>query len=1094
MHIKSAVAAIALMFGFLNFAAAQAPTGTLVGRVSDTARAVVTGASVRVRDLSTNEIRTAKTNAQGEYTVSDLDPSTYEVTISMASFKEVDESSIELQAGQTARFDVVLQVGSVEEKVEVTTEVGVLNTETSDKGDVISPVEISEMPLDGRDFNDLVFNVAGVSPAEEGTKGSAFVANGARSDATNVIVDGLNNTNPRDSGAEATPPLDSLQEFKVQTSNFQAEYGRVAGPVINLSIKKGGNSLKGSIFEYFRNDLFDAGNYFDAPGTHSELRRNQFGGTLGGPVYIPHLYNGHNKTFFFFAIESYRQVAGSNTLGIVPSTLERAGNFTQSIDSFSGQPLAPNSLTDPITGKPLPGNILPQNLWNATAVTLMNFYPLPNHAGVNNYLVNKRGYTYWDNFIIKVDQQLASHDEASVKYLQRHQQTMDPFAGSDLGLWGSILHNQQTIGGITETHIFSPNLINEFRTGLTRNVNNQHSLDSGTNWAALLGIPGTTNNPSLAQFPLFKPTGYEVLGDSTQQPITFTTNNYDTNDSLTWSKGRHTAKFGASMLRTQYFQPTNSGFSGTLTFDGRNSGLTSNSGNAFAEFLRGAPSSTGLQLGNVTNHLFDNNYAVFAQDDYKILAGLTLNLGLRYEFQTLPHEENGQLSSFDPVLRQVVLASTKTVPNLPDLLAQAGLTGAVVQASDVGLPQTLVHPNHSRVAPRVGFAWRPFSNNQTVVRGSYGIFYTGSRLSVIRTEMAGQFPFSLSVGGSGTDIGPVTINNAFNNTALKGTNSVNGYDVNAPSSYLQSWNLTLERELPKGVAIEAAYTGSKGTHLGRQIDINQEIRTATNGGNCHGSKCTYPRPYDTALDGSPLSFTTIDFFSFNAVSSYNAGTVTLRKRFEHGLLFRANYTFAKALDTASALNYAGNGGYNGAQDSQHPEAEYGRADSDRRHVFNGNFVYMLPFNRNIIVRGWETAGSWQVESGTPFTPQLTGPTQDSGVPTRPDRICNGALPNPTVDRWFDTGCFPQVPLTAFRFGNSKRNILDGPKLMTVNLLLSRNFRVTEKSKLQFRWEVFNVLNHPNFMLPDDNVDEAGVGTITSARDPRVMQLGAKYTF
>ena len=224
-----------------------------------------------------------------------------------------------LQAEQTARLDVVLLPGSVTTEVKVTTEVGVLNTENGEKGDVISPVEISEMPLDGRNFSDLVFNIAGVAPAEEGTKGSPFVAAGTRSDSTSIIVDGLNNTNPRDSTSEAAPPLDALQEFKVATSGYSAEYGRVAGPVVNLVIKKGGNTLHGSFFEYVRNDLFDAGNYFDVPGSHSELRRNQFGGTVGGPVYIPHLYNGHDKTFFLVSEESYRDVAGSNSIGVVPT-------------------------------------------------------------------------------------------------------------------------------------------------------------------------------------------------------------------------------------------------------------------------------------------------------------------------------------------------------------------------------------------------------------------------------------------------------------------------------------------------------------------------------------------------------------------------------------------------------------------------------------------------------------------------------------------------------------------------------------------------------------------------------------------------------
>jgi hypothetical protein len=1115
---------------------AQSPTATLVGTVRDPQRAVIVGAEINVRDLNTNAIRIAKTDAQGEYTISGLDPGTYDVIISKATFKEVENPTITLEAMQSARFDATLPVGSVNQEVVVNTEVGALNTENGEKGDVISPVEISEMPLDGRDFSDLVFNVAGVAPAEEGTKGSPFVAGGARSDATSIIVDGMNNTNPRDSTSEAAPPLDALQEFKVSTSNYSAEYGRVAGPVVSLVIKKGGNTVHGSVFEFVRNDLFDGSNYFDIPGTHSELRRNQFGATVGGPVYIPHIYNGHNKTFFLISSESYRDVAGSNSIGVVPTLLERAGNFTQSINTFAGTALPSNYLTNPFGGgktSSFPstdicyaynpathtnvptgytnGDCIPSANFNSAAVALLNYYPLPDYtqgstSGFgNNFITNQKSYENWDNVVVKIDQQLHAHDEASIRWLYRKESKMDPFSGSETGLWGSILHNAQTILGVTETHIFNPNLINEFRSGLTRNVNDEHPLDQGTNWAATLGIANTTTVPSLEQFPTLKPTGYVTIGDSEQEPVTFTTNNFDTNDTMTWNHGKHTVKMGASMLRVQYYQPTNSEFSGSATFNGRNTGPVKNSGNAFAELLLGGPSSAALRLGTVVNHLFERDFAGFAQDDYKVLDRLTLNVGLRYEYQSLVREENGQLASFDPTvmnstgtLGALVLGSEASIggdAGLQNILNTYNATSVypyITTAAAAGLPTNLVNPNHLRFAPRVGWAWRPSINNSTVIRGSYGIFFTGSRLSALRTELAGNFPFSIVESPSG--IKGQSLQNVF--TLIPGTHttSVNGYDPNAPSSYLESYNVTVERELPKGLAVEVAYSGSRGLHLGWQIDVNQGepslCPTCTPAaGPPSGS--SYPRPY--------AYFASARVFQFNAFSNYNAGTITVRKRFEHGLLFRANYTWAKNLDMNSALNYAGNGGYQGAQDTTNQKVEYGRSDNDRRMVFNGNFVYALPFNRNFVVKGWQMAGSWQVDSGTPFTPQYNGPNQSDGLATRPDRVCNGGLPTSqrTVGNFFNTSqtgvgaCFP-TPVGYF--GTSRRNILDGPGLYTVNWSLSRNFRITDSGKLQFRWELFNLLNHPNFKLPNDYLDEAAVGSITSAGDPRAMQLGAKYTF
>lgn len=1129
MKIQFAFATAVLSFGFLlGSAGAQAPTATLVGTVRDSQHAVVVGADVAVRDVNTNAVRVVKTNGQGEYTVSGLDPSTYDVVITKQGFEVLENPTVTLEALQEARFDATLTIGSVTQEVKVTTDVGALNTENGEKGDVISPVEISEMPLDGRDFSDLVFNIGGVAPSEEGTKGSPFVAGGARSDSTSIIVDGMNNTNPRDSTAEAAPPLDALQEFKVSTSNYSAEYGRVAGPVVNLVIKKGGNTLHGSVFEYVRNDLFDGSNYFDIPNSRSELRRNQFGATVGGPVYIPHLYNGHNKTFFLISEESYRDVAGSNSITVVPTLLERAGNFTQSINTYSGAALPSNYLTNPLgTGKSTAfpttdpcyvynpatrtndpagytnGDCVPSSLFNSVSMQMLNFYPLPNYTQNsptgfgNNYITNQKTYENWDNIVVKLDQQLRAHDEASVRWLYRKESQMNPFAGSPIGLWGSILHNAQTILGVTETHIFNPSLINEFRDGLTRNVNNEHELDAGTDWAATLGIPGTTTVPSLEQFPTFKPTGYASLGDSEQEPVTYTTNNFDTSDTLTWSHGKHTAKFGGSMLRIQYYQPTNSEFSGTWTFNGRISGPAKNSGNAMAEFLLGAPSSAGLEQGIVVNHLFERDYAGFAQDDYKILDKLTLNLGVRYEYQSLVREENGQLSSFDPNVTNstgtpgaLVLASDASIggdAGLANILSTYGATAAapyITTASAVGLPQTLVEPNHLRFAPRVGWAWRPSINNSTVVRGSWGIFFTGSRLSALRTELAGNFPFSITEAPSG--VRGATIQNVFGLAPGVHATSVNGYQPNAPSQYLESYNLTVERELPKGLAVEVAYSGSRGIHLGWQVDINQ-VEPAY----CSVIANSDCRPY--------AYFASARVFQFNAYSNYNAGTVTVRKRFEHGLLFRANYTWAKNLDMNSALNYAGNGGYQGAQDTTNQKVEYGRADDDRRMVFNGNFVYAFPFNHDIIVKGWQMAGSWQVDSGTPFTPQYNGPNQSDGLATRPDRACNGGLPTSqrTVSEFFNTAqtgtgaCFVQP---AGLFGTSRRNILDGPGLYTVSWSLARNFRITDSGKLQFRWEIFNLLNHPNFKLPNDYLDEAAVGSITSAGDPRSIQLGAKYIF
>jgi len=1066
-----------LMVIFAGTGAAQTPAATLVGRIVDPTQAPIAGASIQVRNVDTNEVRTAESQIDGGYTVSSLVPGIYDVTIDKAGFRRLKESGLELQVDQTARVDAQLQVGELTQSVDVKADVPLVNTETFTRGDIITPNEIAEMPLNGRDFNDLAFMVAGVQPAEQGGKGSPYVVNGARADASNVLIDGMNDENPRDAGAQARPPLDSLQEFKLQTNGYSAEYGRLAGGVVSMVLKSGGNQVHGSTFEFVRNDLFDARNFFDAG--KSELRRNQFGAGLGGPAAIPRLYNGHDRTFFLVSWESYRQVSGSNSLGVVPTALERQGNFSQSYDATGKlilvkDPLASGSCTATNASACFPGNIMSAARFSPISQQLLTYYPLPNLAGPNNYLVNEVTPDDWDSVVFKVDQKLGGRDNLSARILERWETSSNPFSGSSLGTFGSTTDTDESLFGISETRVFTPTVVNEFCMGLTRTTDAEMSAHGGTNWAAQYGIPGTTTDPSLEGFPKFSITGFETIGDSTSNPIRYTVNNFNWNDALTWNKGRHSIKIGGDVLRVQYYQPTNSNFNGTFTFNGK----MTNDG--FADFLLGSMSSTSRKIGTVTNHIYSSAVGAYVQDDFKMTPRLTLNLGLRYEIQMMPYEEYGQMTNYVPSLGKVIMGGDVTVPNWQATVANAGLGGYVGLASDNGLPKSLVNTNYDNFAPRVGLAWRPFGGNRTVVRTGYGIFYTGSRLSAIRTDLAGGFPFSVSQSFTGSTSNPslLTLANPFPASLAKvsGTTTTNGFEVNAPSPYLESWNFTIERDLGKGVALEVGYAGSKGTHLGRKYDLNQEIRTPA----------WTLRPY--------AGFGDIEYYSFGSGSDYDAGTVTLRKRFEHGLFFRANYTYGKSIDEASGLNYAGDGGYAGAQDSYDLNLERGRSDFDIRHVFSMNFAWRPVLGRSPLLRGWQLAGSGTLYSGQPFTPQLSGPSADLGEATRPDRIASGTLPNPSPNMWFNLAAFTTVPDSAFRFGTSGRNILDGPGTIAINLALSKSFYIRERSRAQFRLETFNVTNHSDLDLPNATLDKANAGTITGAKASREIQLGLRYEF
>ena len=1096
---------------FAGRALAQAPTATLVGQVTDSTNAAVVGATVEVRDTATNLTRTTETGPKGEYTVSDLSIGIFDVAISKTGFAELKKTGLELAADQTARLDATLKIGSTVETVAVTADVGLLNTETSTRGDVISPVEVAEIPLNGRDFNDLAFTVAGVQPAEAGAKGAKYVAGGSRADSSGVYIDGINDESPRDAGSQISPPLDSLQEFKIETSSYTAQYGRLSGSVVNMVTKSGGNRFHGSLFDYIRNDLFDAEPFdFNPPPApaKTKLRQNQFGGDFSGPITIPHLYNGHDRTFFALSLESVRAVTGVISSSIVPTLLERAGDFSQSVPPPAGSPpgtpgtpyyfhnpAVANPTTTPNCGAtggagclyPAPYDMIPT--LDPVALNLLAFYPKPNvtgvNQGVNNYQIVTDKRSSSNNGLLKIDQKLGPNDQLSGIFLRDFTSSTNPTSGSPIGNFGSTTDVHNTLIAVAETRVFTPNLVNDFRYGRTRTVSAEEADDHGIDWATQLGISGTTTVPAFLGFPNFKPSGYASLGDNASQPITFVVNDYDGSDLVTWNRGRHTFKFGGDIFHVQLFQPTNTDKNGAFTYNGKftNSGKAAT--NALADMLAGFPATSLLMSGGIVNHLVQTNYAGFVQDDYKASENLTLNLGLRYEFQTLPSEENGQLSNFVPALGQIVYTNASSVPNISALLAQAGLTNYYVAANSVGYPTALIHGNPLRVGPRVGFAMRPFNNDRTVIRGGYGIFYTGIRLTVIRTNLTGQFPFAAQT--TYTALNPTTsaagsklisTTNPFPSAggALGGILTPNGYDPNAPSASLQSYNLTVERDLGKGIALEIAYAGSKGTHLAQETDWNQERIPNTNSS----------RPFPT--------FQAITIEQFNGVSHYDSGQVTVRRRFEHGLFFRVNYTFAKSLDSQSGANAAGSNGYFANQNVLNPYAEYGRSDFDIRQNFTATSVYRTS-SRFYVLRDWQASGNILAYSGQPFTLKVSG-TQDLGVATRPSATCNGSLSGSSrnISEWFNPACYA-VPASGF--GNVGRNTLSAPDSVALNLSVGRVFTMPrEFGSFEFRLEGFNALNHPSFASPSATIGSSTTAGVISSTtgNQRLVQISGRYSF
>jgi hypothetical protein len=1054
---------------------AQAPTATLVGRVVDASGAVIPAARIRIANTATGDVRRTVSSEAAEFTVPNLAPGTYEVTVEKEGFRTLREEKLDLQVDQVARLELKLEVGAVSSSVEVTAAMPVLNTESSSRGDVIISKEIGEIPLNGRDYTDLAFLTPGVVPRASGAQGSALSANGARVDNTNFIIDGVSNQNSRLGDVQARPPLDAVREFKMQVSGYSAEYGRLAGGVVNMALKSGTNRPHGVLFEFLRNDKMDARNFFDEG--KSKLRRNQYGATLDGPVYIPGVYNGRNRTFFVASWEGYWNIGGSNQLGRVPSALERTGDFSQSPD-LAG------ALADPLANPKanFPGNKIPLTRFSPIAGKILQYYPLPNRPGqANNLVVNANSESKWNSFMGKGDHRFSDANTVSARFMKRFNHSGNPFDGDSVGTFGNYITSHDSLAGLSFTHMFGPTLINELRTGMSRTARHETSPFFGTDIAAELGLVGGSTDPQLKGFPIVTVQGLFTLGPNHLNPRAWTVTNYQLGNTLTWVKAQHMIKLGADRLYTQYYEPYNNNQNGTYNFLGRWTNHPT------ADFLLGLLNNTSRQVGAPLSYLLSSNYGFFAQDDFKISPRLTLNLGLRYEIPMPMVDKYDRWSNFLPEFGKVALAGNRTVPNFDQLVKQAGLTGLIVTAGDLSVPRSLVYANYRDFAPRAGFAWRPFGGTRTVLRGGYGIFYATALTKDVRQNMGAGFPFGISQTFSRQtkDATILTFASPFPAAiqSLSGVTNTTGYELHPKPPYLQSWNFTIERELFASVALETAYVGSKGTHLGRMYNLNQPFRDLA----LRSASGSFPKPIP--------AFSTVNFFAFGSDSSYQAAVVSLRKNFSHGTFLRANYTFSKSIDDASQMTSNSDGGYKGAQDARNLRLEHGRSDWDRRHAFTMSFVTELPFSpRNAALKGWELAGTGRMYSGQPFTPQVANVNLDLGEANRPNRIANGRLDNPSPERWFDIAAFPPVPTGSFRFGNSGRNVLDGPGLVAVNLSLMKKFAIRESRYVQFRWEAFNISNHANFDLPVNTVDTPTAATLTSAGAGRSMQLALKYVF
>lgn len=1078
-------------------ARAQSFQATVVGQVTDANGAAVVNAQVTITAQSTGRTATATTSGDGGYVIPQLPPGAYELRVEANGFKRAVKSELTLETGQTQRVNFQLEPGAVSDTVNITTDAPPLNTDTSSKGEVIVQKQVQELPLNGRDFTDLALLVPGVyrRPTED-DQGQSFSTAGTRTDSASFTLDGTVNRADRNGGVGVNTSIESIREFSVSTSTYSAEYGRTAGAQVNVVSKSGTNSLHGSLFDYLRNDLFDARNFFQPIGEDKTLKRNQFGGSLGGPITLPQrlfgpaAYEGRDRTFFFFSYEGTRERRSEVSLNTAPNEAWLRGDFRNvrgaGNDRILGNADDTNRVLfiDPVTRQKrefATPNVIPESMFHPIARQMLPFIPAANVPGtLDSYNASGKRSVNRNQYLLKIDERLSQQNNLFVRWARQTNEGFDPFpsARNFYPGFGRDTDTRYDQIALSDTHSFSPTTINEVRLGFYEQRNQNLGENRTQDWNAVFGIPGLNVTPDLQGWPAIRIDGYSEFGDRPNDPFVYTAKNLQLFDVLTLVRGSHNLRLGADIIRSTYLEADVRNVRGDFRFRGRTTSPNSAAlagFYSFADFLLGIPDSTQRQLGAPPADLTGWQYAFFVQDDWRVHPRLTLNLGLRYELQRPMKESRNLLANF-----------------LPE-------TGTVITAGTPGYPEAVLETDTNNIGPRIGFALRPFSNDRTVLRGGGGIYYSLETFNVARQQLAVTFPFLVREQYSRVTNNPLLI--SFNNPfpqeirAVQGVNTPVGAQLENPTPVFYQYNLTVERELARDLVLEVGYVGSQGRHLGLRYNINANYPTGQL--NAQG-QIINARRY--------AQFSDITYQEQGGNSNYNALQTSVRRRAKNGLTLLASYTFSRAIDNNSSTNNSTTGAQRNPQDIRNFAAERAVSDFHRQHQFAGSFNYELPFGRrralladvqgvaDALISGWQLNGVVSLLSGRPFTAQYNAPDVSQ---QRPDLI-GDPYANVPAGLYFNPAAFARPVPTAQDptvFGNAGRNILIGPSFRSVDLSLLKNFRLTEGLRLQFRAEAFNAFNHPNFQIPVNFLDRTDVGRATiTANEGREWQFALKLLF
>lgn len=1068
---------------FVSFSNAQTYTGSISGKVTDSSGLAIPKAVIVVTEETTNTAVKTESAETGDYTVSYLKPGSYQVKITAPGFKEHVEVGIPLQINQQRRVDPMLEVGPATEVVQVTSGGAQVNYVSPEIGQVVDAEQLVELPQEatngrGRSPFLLAKIVPGVTNNGTAyTNINGFSFGGGRRTTNEILVDGLPTTNPSDETYTLTPSPDSIQEFKVITTPFSAEYGHTGGGVMIATSRSGSNQFHGSAYDLFRNRVLNGRDFFQPAASPAKYVQNDPGGTLGGPVIVPKVYDGRNKTFFFVDFNVTLASIGNTSSSLVPTDAQKAGDFSQ---TFAGGKLVP--IYDPKALAPdgktrlqFPNNAIPTSRIDPVAAQIVRFYPEPNaNVNGNNYFVTPPSTNDNWQYLGRLDQNFGQNDRAFFRFGQYSPNSNavpiipNKANNTTAGGW------TDTQAALSETHVFGPTLVNDFRFGWVQEDNYTTSNSAASPELALKGV-------TLNEFPIVQVSQMIQLGSKNS--------NHDRdrswvfNEALTWQHDRHTVKIGGDFRRQMYNNYNPGKLAGSYNFTGAFTGITPNatgSGYGLADLLLGAPLTTAINVNDYTYRLNINSAGAYIQDDFKILPTLTLNLGLRWEWDGPYSEANNQFASFNPSIVNHI----------------TGNLGDVQFAGRNGAPTHFTPNVYHDFLPRIGFAWNALKD--TVVRGGYGIY----RLPAIGYASAGpvsQYSASATFSSLDNNATPayylaqgvpaypynVDANGNPNIPAslTKPTATPTMLELRARTPYNQTWQLGVQRKLPGDWLVEADYVGTRGVKLPIAVPLNQLPANLWGVSSAPQSLRTYPQYLD-------VTHLTNDGNSF-----YNSLQMSAQRRWSSGVLMFA-YTWSKVTDDVDGPSNV----EAGIQNVYNLKAEHGIASYDVPHRLVASYVYRLPFHTGIpvlknAISGWELSGITELQSGLPLTINQTNGTGGFTGAQRPNQVASTSLSGRTIAQWFNTNAF--VAAQAFTSGNAPRYPLYGPGSVNFDGSLMRNVMIRERLRLQFRSEFYNLMNHANFKNPSNSTFTLGTssfGKLTSDQGPRTIELALRLFF